>query len=268
MLDRDMSDQERPPAGGTPRPARPGAALRESLSVVIVDDDPRWREVAAEPFLKRGDRVRQTSDGLQALQMCIEDPPDVVLSDVQMPRVDGWQLLRLIRARPQLEATPVIFMTSLDSDSARLKGYQLGVDAYVPKPFAGEELLIRVHRMLRTKRAPLSQRPEQIVLRGELEHVSVGSLLSFLSVEKRTGILVVVGENVARLFIKDGRLLRVELQGAGQPLASRAAALEVLDWSSGQFELIEEPVQVTDEIRVDVSTLLLEHAHMVDERRR
>lgn len=235
---------------------------------MVVDDDHRWRELAAEPFRKRGDRVRVTSDGLQALAMCIEDPPDVILADVQMPRMDGWQLLRLIRARPALAATPVVFMTSLGGDAERLKGYQLGVDAYVPKPFAPEELLVRVIRLLRGHRGEQPDAEQRVVLKGELEHVSAASVLSFIAVEKKTGVLLIVGERVARAFIQNGRLLRAELEGVRPPLGSREVVLKMLDWTSGQFELVEEPVSGADEVRAEVSSLLLEHARMVDEQRR
>jgi CheY-like chemotaxis protein len=234
----------------------------------VVDDDARWRELAAEPFRKRGDKVRVTSDGLQALALCVDEPPDVLLTDVQMPRMDGWQLLRMIRGRRELAATPVIFMTSLDSESARLKGYQLGVDAYVPKPFAPEELLVRVHKLLRNKRSIPPEKAEPVVFRGDLEHVSPASLLSFLSVEKRTGVLLIVGERVARLMIRDGRVLRAELEGAMPRPKSRAVISSVLEWTKGQFELSVEPVVVRDEVCADVSLLLIEHARMIDERDR
>ena len=264
-----MTGPGRPPRAPPPRPAPPQRAAAEgALRVVVVDDDPRWREVAAGPFRKRGDHVRVTADGLQALAMCVEDPPDVILTDVQMPRMDGWQLLRVIRSRPALAATPVVFMTSLDGDAERLKGYQLGVDGYVPKPFAPEELLVRVIRLLRNKRGTQVDAGQKIVLKGELEQVSPASVLSFIAVEKKSGVLLVVGARVARVFIRDGRPLRAELEGTGSRLASRAVLLEILGWTSGQFELSEEPVSGSDEVGSEVSSLVLEHARMVDERRR
>jgi CheY-like chemotaxis protein len=246
------------------RGLRPGG-----LKVVVVDDDKHWRELAAEPFRKRGDHVRVTSDGLQGLALCVEDPPDVILADVQMPRMDGYQLLRLIRARPELRRTPVVFMTSLDGESARLKGYQLGVDAYVPKPFQPEELLVRVHKLLRSKQQmSLGPPSNKIGLFGDLEHVTAPSLLSFLAIEKKTGVLVVVGKRVARIFIRDGQLVRAELEGTVPQPPGREVVLSMLDWTQGQFELIEQPVSGPDQIRADVSALLIDHARQVDEGKR
>jgi CheY-like chemotaxis protein len=250
------------------RPVRPDA-----LSVLVVDDDDRYRELAAEPFRKRGDRVRVTSDGLEALAMCLQDPPDIILSDVQMPRLDGWQFLRLIRARPSLAAVPVVFLTSLAGESERLLGYQLGVDAYIPKPYSPEELLVRVHQILRRSArvdAPLNL---PVTLRGELEHVAISSLLAFLEVERKTGILLLIGPAVARFFLANGRLVRAEIEGAAEPLSSREALELALDWTEGQFEFV--PQEPDEELAGEaefgsssITSLLIEHARVSDERKK
>jgi DNA-binding response OmpR family regulator len=235
---------------------------------VVVDDDDRYRELAAEPFRRRGDIVRTTADGLEALAMCLNDPPDIILSDVQMPRLDGWQLLRLIRSRPALAAVPVIFLTSLDSDPERLLGYQLGVDGYIPKPYTPEELLVRVHQILRRTRHGGTPLMLPTTLRGDLEHVSPSSILSFLEVEKKTGVLLLIGECVARLFISAGRLLRAELEGTERPVASRQILTQALDWTTGQFEFLSEDVKCKNEFgSSSITSLLLEHARVSDERK-
>src|SRR5262249_13623057 len=114
------------------------------LSVVVADDDATCQKLAAAPFRARGDYVRVAGDGMEALAMCLQEQPDVVLSDVNMPGMDGWQLLRLLRARPNLQAVPVIFLTTLADEEERLRGYQMGVDDYVAKPYRSIELRARV----------------------------------------------------------------------------------------------------------------------------
>ncbi|HMR09160.1 MAG TPA: response regulator [Polyangiaceae bacterium] len=247
------------------QPQSPGTSP-DVLDVVVVDDDARWRETAAQPFRQRGDRVRTFSDGLQALAECIEDPPNIILSDVQMPRMDGWQLLRMIRARPALARTPFVFLTSLDGDAERLKGYQLGVDAYVPKPFRAEELLLRVRRLVRQAYAPPSERGHQM-LRGDLQHVAPAALMSFLAGERKSGQLLLVGEKVARVLFSEGKPVRAEVEGERMRRTSRAVILELLSWDSGEFELSEQDVSHVDEVRATVNELVLEHAKLVDEGR-
>jgi CheY-like chemotaxis protein len=235
--------------------------------VVVVDDDPRWRALAAEPFLKRGDRVRECVDGLQALATCLQDPPDVILSDVQMPRMDGWQFLRTVRGNPALATVPVVFLTSLDGDAERLRGYQLGVDAYLPKPFQPDELLLRVHRLVRRAKGAETPLTEVKHLRGDIEHVSTGSLLSFLSIEKKTGVLLLVADKVVRVFVADGRPLCAIEEGKPK-LPSKTVLMDALDWTTGQFDFNDEDVDAEDELRADASALVLEHARMKDEGRR
>lgn len=262
VLERLMQDRR-----VTAPPPAPGR-VEERLNVIVVDDDTRYREQAAEPFRRRGDKVHTTSDGLEALSICLKDPPDIILSDVQMPRMDGWQLLRLVRARPSLAAVPVVFLTSLGGEAERLLGYQLGVDAYIPKPYEPEELLVRVHQVVRRARNARTSPALRTTLRGELEHVTISSLLTFLEMERRSGILLVISSDVARLFFSEGRLLRAEIEGAEPPLTSRQAAKRVLDAESGQFEFAAQEVNVRDELGVSVTTLLLEHARDQDERKK
>ena len=261
-----------PSRPGVPAPAPDTTPLpirrTDALSIIVVDDDDSYRELAAEPFRKRGDVVRTTSDGLEALAMCLKEPPDIMLSDVQMPRMDGWQLLRLIRARPSLSSLPVVFLTMLNDDNERLLGYQLGVDGYIAKPYKPEELLIRVTQILRRSKSVQGAPMAKITLRGELAHVPPSSLLSFLEMEKKTGTLLLIGTGVARLFLREGRVLRAEIEGDVEPSSSREVFMSVLDWNNGQFEFTPEDVQADDEIKTASTALLLEHARISDERKR
>ena len=257
--DDDRDARKLPPA---PRPPRPS----DALNVVVVDDDDSYRELAAEPFRKRGDIVRTTSDGLEALAMCIKEPPDVILTDVQMPRMDGWQLLRLVRARPSLASVPIVFLTMLDGDNERLLGYQLGVDAYISKPYLPEQLLVRVHQIVRRARNAAASPIARTTMSGELDQVAVSSVLSFLELERKTGVLLLVGPRVARVFLSNGRVLRAEIEGAGKA-SSRHTLMSILDWTDGQFEFSPQDVPAGDEIRSAISAFLLEHARASDEKK-
>jgi len=244
----------------------PRAELDRSLRVLVADDERRYRDLAADPFRKRGDKVRVVDNGVEALAAALKEKPDIVLSDVQMPRMDGWQLLRLIRARPALQTVPVIFLTLLDGDRERMLGYQLGVDGYIKKPYAPEELMIRVHHAVRRARwleGSPAQRPS---LHGDLSHVATSSVLAWLDVERKTGVLVLVGNGVARLLVREGRVLRVEMEDG--PVSSKAALMRVLDWNAGEFEFNVEPVDSDDEVQTLTSALLIEHARLADEANR
>jgi CheY-like chemotaxis protein/Tfp pilus assembly protein PilZ len=239
-----------------------------ALRVVVVDDDARYREAAAGPFRSRGDSVVTTADGLEALALCLKEPPDVVLSDVQMPRMDGWQLLRMIRARPSLASVPVVFLTSLGGEAERLLGYQLGVDAYIPKPYQPEELLMRVHQIVRRAKNSRTTPGIRSSLRGDIQHVGLSSLFTFIEMERKSGTLLVIGDEVARLFFSSGMLLRAEIEGVTPAIPSKKAVMRVLDYKGGQFEFSAGDVSTTDDLKTTTTALLLEHARLTDERSR
>jgi two-component system OmpR family response regulator len=245
---------------------------RASLSVLVVDDDHASREAAAKPFRDRGDVVRTASDGVDALAACLADPPDVILSDVQMPRMDGWQLVRIIRARSALVRVPMLFLTRLRGEDERLKGYQLGVDDFVPKPSRPEELLARVDRVVARTRQPMrtpAAEKTQKTLRGDLEQVSMASVLSFLELERKTGILSLAqdGRNAA-VHIEQGQPRQAFLDGAKPEQSARQRLTQLLDWDHGQFEFAQAAVACADEIRSSLTSLLLDHARENDEEAR
>lgn len=233
------------------------------LKVVVVDDDPSHREFAAAPFRERGDEVRLTSDGLEALSMCLKDPPDIILTDLQMPRMDGWQLLRLIRCRPSLASVPVIFLTGLNDDAERLRGYQFGVDSYIEKPYQAAELLARVQRIVKRAQTAHQSSAMRTTLRGELEHVGPGSLLSFLEMDRKTGLLLIVGESVGRVFVREGRVMTAEIEGTTK--SAKEALGGIINWRSGQFEFSVQDVTSKDELQTGTTAFLLEHAKFEDE---
>lgn len=246
----------------------PAVAPARRLSVMIVDDDHGCRTLAAAPFRHRGDYVRVASDGFDGLAQCLKETPDVILSDVQMPRMDGWQLLRLVRARPTLSSVPFLLLTTLGGEQERLRGYQLGVDDYVEKPFRGKELQARVDRVVaRAQRSPHTL-AEKKTLRGDLTHVPLPSVLAFLELERQTGELLVVGARTARLYLREGKLLRVETDGVAAAPRSIDLLYEVLGWRSGQFEFAAQEVYGDDLVQMSVTSILLEHARFSDESSR
>ncbi len=243
------------------------APVARALDVVVVDDEPLQSARAAEGFRARGHTVRTARDGLEGLALCLKKTPDVVLTDVQMPKMDGWQLLRMLRARPALAHVPVIFLTSLKSEADRLLGYRLGVDDYLPKPYELGELASRVDRaVLRAEQQAKAAAADGRSLTGDLEQVGMPSILSFLEIERRSGELdVYVGAAVSgRIWLGEGRPLRAEID-ARPELRGREAFFSLLDVTAGRFDFREGQSEGPDEIGAGISALLLEHARLEDE---
>lgn len=131
------------------QPARP----REGVRVLIVDDSPSVRRVLTMLLTGAGWQVSAAKDGLEALELLNRgDLPDVLLTDVEMPRMDGYELLATVRREAALEHLPVAVLTSRSADKHRRKALDLGASAYVVKPYQDRNLLDILRQLARAGR--------------------------------------------------------------------------------------------------------------------
>ncbi len=119
--------------------------------MLVVDDDPGVRQAIRRALLLEGYEVTLAEDGVEALRAVTETPPDAIVLDVMMPRLDGIEVCRTLRERG--DRTPVLVLTARHRLSERVAGLDAGADDYLVKPFALEELLARL-RALRRRVAP------------------------------------------------------------------------------------------------------------------
>ena len=114
--------------------------------ILVVDDDSNIRELARVFLKNEGYDVYETSDGVEALSKLETTPVDLVVLDIMMPNMDGWELCRQLK---DLYDFPVLMLTAKGETSQKLKGFELGTDDYLVKPFALEELRARLRALLR-----------------------------------------------------------------------------------------------------------------------
>jgi chemosensory pili system protein ChpA (sensor histidine kinase/response regulator) len=114
--------------------------------VMVVDDSLTVRRVTQRLLLREGYRVVLAKDGLDALERLAEELPQIVLSDIEMPRMDGFDLVRNMRADKRLTGLPVIMITSRIAQKHRDYAAELGVDHYLGKPYSEEDLLALIAR--------------------------------------------------------------------------------------------------------------------------
>lgn len=119
--------------------------------ILIVDDDPHIRQLLAFAFQKAGMEASEAQDGEAALARVEASPPDLVVLDINMPRLDGLEVCRRLRATSDL---PILFLSSRDDEIDRVLGIELGADDYVVKPFSPREVVARVTAILRRARGP------------------------------------------------------------------------------------------------------------------
>lgn len=119
--------------------------------VLVVDDDPDIRGLVRELLERAGYEVDEAGDGREALRAFFRSPADVVILDVTMPGLDGWQTLERIR---EVTDVPVLMLTARSAELEKVRGLQAGADDYVVKPFGRQELVARVHSVLRRSSDP------------------------------------------------------------------------------------------------------------------
>lgn len=241
----------------------PPQPLPEGVRIVVAEPSPPLLERIAIALDQAGFIVDAFPDAAEALAACAQ-PPEVVVTAVEMEGMDGWTLFRAMAANPRLDHVPVVFISDDPSDMTRLQAYRLGVRDYITRPFIEEELVIRLGRLV--GHDPRGS-GETTMLSGSLGEISIPTLLSLLDFERKSGILLLLSDHhqAARLFVAEGRIVKVEAGDPEDP--PRERLMSVLDWTSGTFEFTSCEVVGSDEIGANTSALLLEHARIRDEAR-
>jgi two-component system KDP operon response regulator KdpE len=178
--------------------------------VLVVDDDPGLLKLVRANLEARGYRVNTASDGLSALRSVEEKEPDLVVLDIILPILNGFEVCRRIREFSQV---PIIMITASDEDKDIVRGLNIGADDYITKPFAIEEFLARVRVMLRRTRFP-EEMPQPPLRSGDMtidfeqRRVTLaGKEVKLTATEYR--ILCVLARNAGRVYTQDDLLSKV-----------------------------------------------------------
>lgn len=120
--------------------------------ILIVDDVPENLHVLFTMLIAQGYEVRRVLNGKQALNAVLTDPPDLILLDIKMPEMDGYEVCSLLKAQPSASAIPVIFLSALDEVLDKVKAFSVGGADYISKPFQFEEVIVRIENQLTIQR--------------------------------------------------------------------------------------------------------------------
>jgi two-component system KDP operon response regulator KdpE len=167
--------------------------------ILIVDDDTAIRATLAEQLASRDYEITSAADGGEGFDRFRLDPPDLVLTDLAMPGVDGYELIRRIRS---VSAVPILVLSVRGGDAEKVRALDLGADDYVVKPFSMAELLARVRAQLR--------RPQTSQPRSQLEFPDL-----VIDIDRRK---VTQGEREIRLTPTEYAILELLARNAGRPV--------------------------------------------------
>lgn len=253
------------------------------VRVLVADDDLWVLRMISTVLERRGYTVIQASDGEEALSKARAEPPDLLITDLNMPRLDGWALIASMREEDALSTIPVIVLSEASDEDNRVRGFRLGVEDFVAKPFRFEELDLRVGRIVR--RAPTEDgsgpvlRPptdgdwsSSIGLVGTLDQVSLSSLLTLLELDRKSGTLTLAreakgGDETARLHFASGRIVAASVEG-NPDIIDAECVYHVLCWENGRFEFNQQAIDIEDRIGQKTTSLLMEGMRRIDEAAR
>ncbi|WP_044338220.1 response regulator transcription factor [Rossellomorea aquimaris] len=180
--------------------------------VLLVDDEENIVDVCARYLMREGYEVSTASNGKEAIQLYNTFQPDIVILDIMMPEMDGWQAAETIREDSD---TPIIMLTALGQEKDRIYGLTIGADDYVTKPFSPRELLLRVKNVLRRTYSTPKREAEREVLKWKDLHIDL---------DKRK--VVVAGKEID-MTLKEFDLLTL-LAGHPSQVFSKSQLLETL----------------------------------------
>jgi DNA-binding response OmpR family regulator len=184
--------------------------------ILVVDDDPVFGRLVERVLNQKGYEVLNANSGEEGLRLLFDHRPDVVLLDVVMPRMDGWQTCRCIR---DISDIPIIMLTAHGKDEEDIvRGLDCGADEYLAKPVGGEELVARVRAVMRRAELPFSQGEKGIAFSD-----------GFLTVDIAQRQVLTNGERV-RLTPIEFRLLALLLQNADHILTHEQLLEKVWGW--------------------------------------
>jgi two-component system KDP operon response regulator KdpE len=179
--------------------------------ILIVDDDLTLIELLSQCLEKTGYKVLSATNGIDGLQMVYKNKVDLIILDVMMPRMDGWETCSRIR---EISDVPIIMLTAKDEEADALKGFQCGVDDYVTKPFSFAELTARVKVILqRARKAPPDKQRrvyvfDELVVDADNSQVTVrGKPVSLTPTEFQ--LLLNLAENAGRILSHEQLLSQV-----------------------------------------------------------
>ena len=134
--------------------------------ILVVDDEPRFTRLVEANLLTEGFEVLKAKNGQEAVEMTAKEKPELVLLDVMMPEMDGFQACERIR---EFSTVPIIMLTAKGEEDQQVRGLNLGADDYIVKPFSASELLARVHAVLRRAQRNVQEFSGGIFSHGDLQ---------------------------------------------------------------------------------------------------
>ncbi len=240
--------------------------MREPKKILLVDSDPAERAEITRVLERVGYRLIPVEDGAVAINKAIAEPPDMIITAVEMSLVDGFKLCQLLRSNPATQGIPFVFLTEKETNPRNLGEFIRPVDDFILKPFKGEELLGRVNNLFyrRDKVHEVAVEADRSVA-GTLTEIALVDLLQIFKMNRKTGVLSVKSDGQSGMvFIRDGTVINARLGKVSGP----KAIFRLVTWQRGTFEF--KPGVAATEVKIHQPTenIVMEGLRQFDELNR
>ena len=281
---REIADEIPPPV---PVPgAQRGGYVEEDMpdfntvpamlrTVLIADEDAAFRKYLAMPLAAQGFTIYEAADGSAAWQLAVQNRPWMILADISMPEVDGFEFCRRVRSHPLLARMPLLFISGSDKYKERYRALQIGADDFLSKNMPIRELLMRI-QLLMTRYSDLSASGEEKAgttevagaFQGRIEVFGAPALLQMCAQGRLTGLFTALAEDAANtatvMGFREGDIITATAGGANGPEGVYA----FLAWEKGSFKFTPGDPGTGEPLAQSVEHLLLEGCRLLDESRK
>jgi CheY-like chemotaxis protein len=228
----------------------------ENPLILVTDADPKNLQILQDSLESSGFSVIIAEDGLRAWEIIQSEQPDLILSEVNLPNYDGFQLLEKLKEDPRTSVIPIMFLTNRRDIQDRVRSLRGGVKDYLIKPLHVKEVIARIRMILRRMERVKSEDTEASKkMVGRLEESGIVELIDNFGSERKTGVLQLYNEQNrnGEIWFKNGAVVHASFG----TLKSEKAVYQMLPWRQGHFIMTFKEVQIPETINVSNLGLLL-----------
>jgi DNA-binding response OmpR family regulator len=234
-------------------------------TALVVDPETESRRTVHDLLVGRGFTVHQAASGEEGLRLALEKRPWLILSEVTVPGLDGFELCRRVRGHSLLHHTPFVFLSGRDDYRDRYHGLRLGADDFLAKATGPRELLIRIQLLLKRYSEMGARNRRGAGMEGAIDVVGAPGMLQMCHLGRLTGVCTVrTADKVVQIRFNNGDIVSADSDTS----SGVDAVYDVLAWSRGHFEFVPGDPGAAVPLGATFDQLLLEGCRRLDEARR
>ncbi|MHC4599635.1 MAG: response regulator [Planctomycetota bacterium] len=228
--------------------------------ILVVDDSETIRTLLMGELTKRSFEVTVAENGAEGLEKAIDGSHDLIISDINMPEMDGWEFCWRVRKHENTRAIPFLFLTDRDEVSDRVRGLEIGAEDYITKPFQIQDLVDRMETVMLRHRPAVGPSSETSLM-GQLNQFNLPDLLQNINMLSKSGALEIRRDDLARIFVQSGEVINAQV---GEVMGKKAF-YRMLGWKDGIFEFKEFVPKVSKVFKENTIKLILDGLKQEDE---